>query len=246
MRVRAWGLTIPSLRIDEAFYDLPEMISAIRKAGLTFAPETASESIRDSIGKDIDMKVLCKSASLAYKHGWRRLKLYFMVGFPSKEEGEADKIINLSRELSRLKKETGGGAAEVKVSVNPFVPKAHTPFQWLGMRGMEDLDGIKKELLSRSTKKIKVEFHNTKQSVLEACLARGGRKLSDIIYAAWKSGAKMDSWTDFFDFGIWEKSFRDNGIDVFEYAGMSYPVGCELPWGHIRTDVSKKISKRRI
>jgi len=234
------GISIPSLRIDEAFYDLPEMISAIRKAGLTFAPETANDVTRRSLGKDIDLRVLCKSASIAYRHGWRRLKLYFMVGFPGESEDEADKIMALARELSSLKKTVSNGAAEIKVSVNPFIPKAHTPLQWIGMKDKEKLREIKNVLSSRASRKIKVEFHDLKQSVLEACMSRGDRKIGDVVHSAWKKGAKMDSWSDFFNFSIWEEAFHKNGLRMEDYAYRTYSFSEVLPWSHIKTGTSEE------
>lgn len=232
------GISIPSLRIDEAFYDLPEMISAIRKAGLTFAPETADDVTRRSLGKDIDLRVLCKSASIAYRHGWRRLKLYFMVGFPGEPEDEADKIMALARELSSLKKTVSNGAAEIKISVNPFIPKPHTPLQWIGMKDKEKLREIKNALSSRASRKIKVEFHDLKQSVLEACMSRGDRKIGDVVHSAWKKGAKMDSWSDFFNFNIWEEAFLENGLSMEDYAYRTYSLSEVLPWSHIKTGTS--------
>ncbi len=238
------GISIPSLRIDEAFYDLPAMISAIRKAGLTFAPESALDTVRESIGKDIDLAVLCKSVSLAYSHGWRRLKLYFMVGFPFQDdEAEVEQIVKLSRELSFLKKKVSQGAAEVKVSVNPFVPKTHTPFQWLSISPMEKLLKVKGRLLSSRSRKIDIDVHDIKQSILEACIARGDRRMGDVIYSAWFGGAKMDGWTDSFDFAVWERAFSENGLDVHEYAGMKYSLEAPLPWAHIKTDVSDNYLK---
>ncbi|MFH1552638.1 MAG: TIGR03960 family B12-binding radical SAM protein [Candidatus Omnitrophota bacterium] len=234
------GISIPSLRVDEAFYGLPEMISTIRKAGLTFAPESASAVIRESLGKDMDSQVLCKSALLAFRYGWRRMKLYFMVGFPGEPQDEAEKIVKLARELSVLKKTVSGGAAEIKVSVNPFIPKAHTPFQWLGMKERSALSRVKEDLLSSSSRKIQVEFHNLDQSLLEACLSRGDRRLSGVIYTAWQKGARMDSWTDFFNFKIWEEAFSENGLDIHDYARRHYALRDILPWSHINTGVDSK------
>ncbi|MFH1665765.1 MAG: TIGR03960 family B12-binding radical SAM protein [Candidatus Omnitrophota bacterium] len=227
------GISVPSLRVDEAFYDLPEMLSAIHKSTLTFAPETANDTMRRSLGKNIDLRILCKSASLAYEHGWRSLKLYFMVGFPGEPEDEAREIIALARQLSELRKKTSKGAAEIKVSVNPFTPKAHTPLQWLGMKGPDELLKIKRALTERATKKIKVDFPEIERSLLEACLSRGDRKTSEVIFSAWRKGAKMDSWRDFFRFDIWKRSFQENGLDLYSCAGRAYSVDDALPWGHI-------------
>lgn len=234
------GLSVPSLRIDEAFYDLPKIISALRKTGLTFAPESASGKIREALGKNIDLAILEKSALCAFQNGWKRLKLYFMVGFPHEEEEDARRIVSLAREISELKKEVSKGAAEVKVSVNPFIPKPHTPFQWLGMRKVEDLSRMKEILLSSSSKKVHIEFHGLEQSLLEACLSRGDRRMSSVIYSAWKKGARLDSWGEFFDFSKWQDAFKENGIDMESYASRTYETGDELPWGHIASGAKKE------
>ncbi|MGD2279131.1 MAG: radical SAM protein, partial [Candidatus Omnitrophota bacterium] len=240
------GILIPSLRVDERFYDLPEMISVIRKGGLTFAPESASDDIRRSIRKDIDPQVLCKSALMAYGHGWRKLKLYFMVGFPGESEADAEKIIDLSRDVSLLKREVSKGAAEIKVSVNAFIPKPHTPFQWIGMRNRFDLARIRKKLLSRTTKKVHVEFHDIEQSSLEACLARGDRKVGNVIYSAWRKGAKMDGWSEHFNALPWEKSFSEHGMDLAGSASKVYHTEDRLPWAHIDAGISEDSLKNEL
>ncbi len=230
-------ISIPSLRVDEAFYELPEMVSAIKKTGLTFAPETPSDDILCSIGKDIDLKVLYRAAEIAYRHGWKRLKLYFMAGFPIMME-EVENIISMARDLSNTKKAVARGAAEIKVSVNPFVPKPHTPFQWLGMQDSGLLNMKKNYLLSRSSGKIQVEFHDINKSLLEGCLSRGDRRMAGVIYSAWEKGAKMDSWTEFFNFSIWEEAFREKGLEIDKLATRTYALEENLPWAHVRTGLN--------
>jgi radical SAM family uncharacterized protein len=243
-RGKGVGISIPSLRVDEAFYEIPEMLSTIKKAGLTFAPETASEVVRESIGKDIDVKILCKSALLAYQHGWRKLKLYFMVGFPGEPEEEAERILELAGELSRLKKKISKNAAEVKVSVNPFIPKPHTPLQWLGMRDADSLTAIKNLMQSNSPKKVKIDFHDIDQTVLEACMARGDRRVGEAIFRAWEKGAKMDAWRECFDIALWEKSFAECGLEMSRLAQKTYSTNDELPWGHIGMDDGLDLLKK--
>jgi len=243
---REVGISIPSLRVNEAFYELPEMVSAIRKVGLTFAPESADNSIRSSLGKDIDLGVLCKSASLAFQHGWNRMKLYFMVGFPGETSEQMEQIITLSKEISNLKRSVSKGAAEIKVSINPFIPKPQTSFQWIGMRTKEELSLAKNMLMFHKSKKIKVEFSDIQQSLLEACMSRGDRKVSEAIYSAWKKGAKMDGWRDFFNFGLWRDSFRENDMEIEEYATRNYDLSDPLPWDHINTGTNKEQLKKEL
>lgn len=240
------GITIPSLKIDESFYDLPEVIASIRKAGLTFAPETAKDSTREAIGKNVDIQVLCRSAQIAFRHGWRRLKLYFMIGFSGDESEEARNIVEMARELSKMKKSISGGAAEIKVSVNPFIPKPHTPFQWLGMKSMDALYGIKNILSSSSTKKVQFEVHNLEQALLEAALSRGDRRTAGVVHEAWKRGARMDGWNEFFDLKTWEEAFTSRGLDIKSYAYKKFPTEGNLPWGHIRTGVDDAFLKQEL
>jgi len=237
-RERGVGISIPSLRVDEAFYSLPEMLSVIRKTALTFAPESPTGELRKALRKDIDPGVLCKSALVAYQSGWKKLKLYFMVGFPGSVEKEAEDIIKMARELSHLKKEVSKSSAEIKVSVNPFIPKPHTPLQWLGMRGREELLDVKMTMMANSSRKVKCDFSDIEQTILEACLSRGDRRTGDVIYAAWEKGAKMDSWSDFFDISLWERSFAENGLDMYDDARKTYRPEDTLPWSHIKTNVA--------
>ena len=245
-RGKGVSISIPSLRVDEKFYDLPEMISVVKKSGLTFAPESANDYVRQAIRKDIDPEVLCRSALEAYRHGWRKLKLYFMVGFPGEPEAETENIIRLARDLSRLKKEVSGGAAEIKVSVNPFMPKPHTPFQWLGMREKNVLAEARNKLLVNSSRKVQLEFHDINKAALEACLSRGDRRIGNVIYSAWKKGAKMDGWSEFFNFSIWEESFKDNGLDVWRLAAGTYGLDETLPWSHINAGIDERSLKAEL
>lgn len=230
------GISIPSLRIDEAFYAIPEMLSVIRKSALTFAPETADEKIGKFLGKSLDIEVLCKCALLAFRCGWQRLKLYFMTGFPVEIENEAEGIIKLAQRLSFLKKEVSRSPAEIKLSVNPFIPKPHTPFQRFGMKKEGDLFRVRKLLLAGASRKIQVDFHDIEQSILEACLAKGDRTISKVIHTAWAKGANMDGWKEFFVFQVWEDAFRYHNMDIREYAATSYPADIPFPWSHIKTE----------
>ncbi len=234
---RGVGISIPSLKVDEAFYNIPEMLSTIRKGGLTFAPESASEEVRKGIGKEIDHEVLCKAALEAYKHGWKRLKLYFMMGFPNETEDDIYSIIKVSKEMSYLKKETSRGPAEIKVSVNPFIPKSHTAFQWVPMAKRSELEKKRTILRSSQTKKVKIDVHLIDLSILEGNLARGDRRMGRVIYSAWKKGAKMDGWTEGFNYSRWTEALEENGFTEDEFACRALPLGKPLPWTHIKSDI---------
>ena len=237
------GVSIPSVRIDKSFYEIPGMISTLRKTGLTFALESSDPETRKSLGKEIDFEVLRESALSAFKHGWRRLKLYFMVGFPGEKNDTAEKIAAVAKEISALKRTVSSTPAEIRLSINPFIPKAHTPFQWIGMEEEEKLRETKEKFRFYSKKKIKFEFHDLKQSMLEGALSRGDRKTSEIIYSAWKNGAVMDGDLDSFDYKIWEEAFREHGEDLYENACKTYAVSDNLPWSHIKTGISEEYLK---
>ncbi|MBD3380362.1 MAG: TIGR03960 family B12-binding radical SAM protein [Candidatus Omnitrophica bacterium] len=231
------GLSVPSLRIAESFYELPGMLSAIKKTGLTFAPEAAGEGLRKAVGKDIDLDVLRRSADLAFRNGWRRLKLYFMMGFPGETDSEMEGIIGISRELSLLRKKVAKGAAEVRVSVNPFIPKPQTVFQRFGMAPRKELSRKRQKLKSSSSKKVKFDVSDIDRSILEASLSRGDRRMARVIHRAWKNGARMDGWDECFDAEAWNKAFGEEGIGVDHFASKSYALSERLPWGHIKPDI---------
>ena len=243
---RIVSFSVPSLRIDEAFYDLPEIMSAIKKAGLTFAPETANDDLREALGKDIHMSVLCKSVRLAYEHGWRRVKLYFMVGFPGEKKEEVTDIVNVSRKISNLRKDLYKSAADVKVSVNAFVPKSHTALQWVGMKSKEDLFYIREALMQKNSKKIQISVMNIFQAELEAAIARGDRRLGKVILSAWENGAFMDGTLDHFKHDIWADAFKEHNLSIDQFARADYLMDDPLPWDHIVSGVSKETLKKEL
>jgi radical SAM superfamily enzyme YgiQ (UPF0313 family) len=167
-----------------------------------------------------------------------------MVGFPEKGEGEEKEILALARELSFLRCRSSKGPAEIKISVNPFIPKPHTAFQWLGMQSEEKLKASREFLFAHKPKRVMVEFNDIKRSLLEACISRGDRKVANAIYDAWRAGAKMDSWREFFNFGLWEDAFHKNGIDIHELATKTYDIDAPLPWSHIHTSAGQGSLKR--
>ncbi|MBF0216499.1 MAG: TIGR03960 family B12-binding radical SAM protein [Candidatus Omnitrophica bacterium] len=235
---KGMGINIPSLRVDESFYELPEVISMIKKAGLTFAPETASPEVMSAIGKDIDYEVLKRSAGRAFSMGWDRLKLYFMVGFTQDPLKETTGIIGWCRSISSLRREYGKKAAKLSVSVNPFIPKPQTSLQWLGMAPEINLIEAKKHLVNGSSNNVEIKFHDIPRSLLEGCMARGDYSMGDVIHSAWKNGAKMDGWSEFFDLAAWERAFAENSMDMRREAGKTLSPDDPLPWGHIRTELS--------
>jgi radical SAM family uncharacterized protein len=228
------SISVPSLRIKDALNKLPVLIAQVKKSGLTFAPEAGSECLRKAINKDIDIEKLLDTLKESFKAGWRKVKLYFMIGLPTEKEEDLIAITDLLYKISNSRREIDRKDAHVTASINAFVPRPHTPFQWQAMEGMNSLNK-KKDLLRRQTRSnmIELDFHSFQMGYLEAVFARGDRRLSESIYEAWKRGLKFDSWKEFFNFDLWLQSFAKYGIDPDFYAARVRSREEVLPWDFI-------------
>lgn len=228
------SLSVPSLRIENALKDLPTLISEVKKSTLTFAPEAGSARLRVSLNKNIDIEKLYEAATESFKRGWRKVKLYFMIGLPGETEEDIAGITDLIYRISNLKKTVDGRPAQVTASINAFVPKPHTHFERNAMDGIESLER-KRSILKSSIRSglIALDFHPFNKSYLEAALSRGDRRLGGVIYEAWKSGARFDGWGELFNFDIWRSSFERAGIDASFYALRARAEGEILPWAFL-------------
>ncbi|MFH0763747.1 MAG: TIGR03960 family B12-binding radical SAM protein [Candidatus Omnitrophota bacterium] len=231
---RAVSISVPSLRIEDKLSDLPVLISKVKKSGLTFAPEAASPRLRKILNKNIDIEKLFKALEESFKAGWRHVKLYFMIGSPGEEDEDVLDIAGLVHKISDLKKLVDGHPAHITVSVNPFVPKPHTPFELEAMDPVGELErkrGILKNAVR--SKIIELDFHPFRMSRLEAMFSRGDRRLAGAIYEAWKRGSRFDAWQDILDMGAWNDAFRDSGVDQDFYVKRKISKSEVLPWGFI-------------
>lgn len=230
----AVSVSIPSLRIEDALKDLPSLISEIKKSGLTFAPEAGSESLRRLINKNINIEMLFRAVSESFRKGWRKVKLYFMIGLPGETEEDLAGITSLINKISNLKRDVDGRPAQVTASINAFVPKPHTFFQREAMESIERLEK-KKEILRSGFRSnlIDLDFHPFSRSYLEAALSRGDRALSGVIYEAWRSGARFDGWQELFRYDIWRSSFEKLEVDASFYASRPRKENELLPWDFI-------------
>jgi len=239
------GLSMPSLRVGEKLLELPGIINAVRKSGLTFAPEAATERLRGVINKDISNEDLLEAARVAYRNGWRLVKLYFMIGLPTETEEDVLTITALAREVSELRCEEKGSAGKVNVAVSTFVPRPHTPFQW---EAMAELDYIreKQELLLKNAgpRRINIRYHKAERSLLEGVFSRGDRRLGKVILRAWELGCCFDGWDEHFDFEVWRRAFDDCGVDIGFYVHRERELDEVLPWDHIDAGVSKEFLLR--
>ena len=231
------GLSVPSLRVQKQLQLLPKMVTSVRKGGLTIAVEAASEHLRGVINKPITDEDLCAAVRAAFEAGFLRLKLYFMVGFPGETEEDILRIVDLSSKLSALRKDVDGKFADITAAVSWLVPKAHTPFGWLGQKDRAYFENAKNVILSHKRelklKYVKFNFHEIDRSILESAMGRGGRELCNVIETAWKNGAKFDLWDEGFDLKRWQEAFESAGLNLESEAQKSFTPDEDLPWSHL-------------
>lgn len=228
------SVSVPSLRIDEILKPLPALISQVKKSGLTFAPEAGSECLRRVINKNIDIEKLMETLRESYRSGWRRVKLYFMIGLPAEKEEDLEEMVKLLYKVSNLKREIDGKDAQVTVSINAFVPKPHTPFQWEPMEPVDTLSR-KKSFLRDNVKSryVEMDFNSFHMGYLEAVFARGDRRLSNVVHEAWRRGARFDGWKEHFNLNLWLESFKEKSLDPDFYASRRRDPDEILPWNFI-------------
>jgi radical SAM family uncharacterized protein len=228
------SVSLPSLRVDSQLQQLPRLTSAVRKGGLTIAAEAGSQRLREAIRKDITEEHMLAGVKAAYAAGFRSVKVYFMAGLPGESDDDVAAIFELCRRLSDARREVDGQRGAITASVSWAVPKPHTPMQWAPMRRMEYFFAVRsrlKEMAKRTP--ITFRFHWIERSVLEAAIARGDRRVGAAIEAAWRSGCRMDSWDEHFDFTRWQAAFAACGLDIDFYAHREIPRDELLPWDHI-------------
>jgi radical SAM superfamily enzyme YgiQ (UPF0313 family) len=240
-KTKAVSISVPSLRPEKMLICLPRLISEVRKTGLTFAPEAGSDCLRSAINKDIDIERLFETVLESFRQGWQRVKLYFMIGLPAEKEEDLAGIIELTHKVSDLRRQVAKGSAYVTASINAFVPKPHTPFQWEAMETILGLGEKERWLKSRvKSKRIKLDFHSFEMAFLEAVFSRGDRRLGGVIEEAWRGGCRFDGWRDLFDAAIWSEAFKKHGVDPCFYARRERPFDEVLPWDFIDIGIEKE------
>jgi radical SAM family uncharacterized protein len=231
------GLSLPSLRVDRQLKLLPRLLTSVRKSGLTIAVEAASEKLRQIINKPLKDEDLFAAVEEAYRAGWQKLKLYFMVGLPGETTEDVKRIVQLSFQLAKLRKEIDGKTGQINITISWFVPKPHTPFGWLGQKPIIYFEQAKQLILDEKrklrSKFLQFKFHDINRSVLESAIARGDRCLCDVIEAAWQDGARFDLWDECFDYELWQRAFDKFGMDIEELAQKQFGRDEILPWEHL-------------
>ena len=240
------NLSLPSLRVDNFSDDLVDKLNKVRKSGLTFAPEAGTQRLRDVINKNVTEQEVIKTCTKAFDNGWTTVKLYFMMGLPTETMEDIEGIANLGMDvIHAFYNRQKGTGLQVNISCSSFIPKPFTPFQWEPEDTMESLKAKQKHLLeSIPSKKIKVSYHETPTSLLEGVLARGDRRLSAVLYSAYKKGCKFDSWDEHFKFDAWMEAFEENNLDPYFYTHRRRDFSEVLPWDHLDYGISRNFLER--
>ena len=236
------GISLPSLRADAKCVALAADIQRVRKSGLTFAPEAGTQRLRDVVNKNVTEEDLLGAVEAAVECGWKRVKLYFMIGLPTETDEDLAGIADLVYRVLDIGR-AHRSQLVVNVTISPFVPKPHTPFQWRGMATREELE--RKIAMLRpmlKNKNIALSWHDPACSRVEAALARGDRSLGKVVHEAWRLGGKFEQ--DRFDNDRWMAAFDAAGVDIADYANADLPKDAVLPWEFVSLGVSKEFLAR--
>ena len=247
------NIGLPSLRIDAFSLDVMSKVQDVRKSSLTFAPEAGTQRMRDVINKGLTEEIILHGAMEAFKGGWNKVKLYFMMGLPTETEEDMKGIAHLCEKIAMSYYEMDAdyrhGRVSVGASCSFFVPKPFTPFQWAQMVDPEEYqrrahlvnDEFKAQHNHRS---LSFKWHDSKTTVLEGILARGDRRICKVIYDAYQKGCIYDAWTEYFHYNRWMEAMEENGLDYHFYTSRERSLDEIFPWDFIDIGVTKAFLKR--
>lgn len=240
---RRISISLPSLRPSTFSLELAGLLNRVKKPGLTFAPEAGTARLRNAIGKHLNEEELLRTARIAFSSGWNLIKLYFMVGLPTETEEDLKGVVTLLKRVLVVGRNTGR-RNNVNVTISPFTPKPHTPFQWEKMESIEDLHQ-KVHYLKNSCRhgNVHLKFRDPQVSYLEGILGRGDRRISAVIHSAWKKGARLDGWSEHFNYQLWKEAFAEQGVSMESCAQEKNP-DAPLPWDHIDKGIRKESLKK--
>jgi radical SAM family uncharacterized protein len=235
------AVSLPSLRIESFSVELMDALKDSRRSGFTLAPEAATERMREIINKPVSTQQLLDTARAIYSRGWHNIKLYFMIGHPSETIEDVQAISDLCKAVLAEGRKLIGRRAQVTAGVSTFIPKPHTPFQWVPCDTMEQI-AAKQTLLKQSLRGpgLKLNWNSPEDTMLEAWLSRGDRRMAEVVYQAWKRGAKFDAWKEHFRYDLWQEAFAAVGLEPGFYTHRERPIDETFPWEHISTSVRKK------
>ncbi len=236
------SISLPSLRLESFNANLVDKLVGRRKTSFTFAPEAATDRLRRVINKPISDKALLDAVEEVYRRGWRQVKLYFMIGQPTERDEDVLAIVSLAQKVLQIGRQHHGGKAKVRIGVSTFVPKPHTPFQWASLWDVQEIRRKQMMMLGelKRNKGIIFNWNNPEESLLEAVLSRGDRRLGAVIQSAWEKGAKFDAWDKHFRPQAWWDAFAEQELDPAWYAQRPRLADEVFPWDHIGAGVEKR------
>ncbi|MGB0589273.1 MAG: TIGR03960 family B12-binding radical SAM protein [Myxococcota bacterium] len=240
LRERRVSLSVSSLRAYGLSGDLLDEIASVKATGLTFAPEAGTQRMRDVVNKNITDEDIETTAERVFSRGWKRMKLYFMIGLPTEEDEDVAGIVHTSSRLRKIGRQHHGKRAEVTASASSHVPKPHTPFQWAAMDSYDEIvrkHGVLKDIGRQH--RITVKTHNPKVSFLEGIVARGDRRVADLVETAWRKGCRFDGWDEHLNWDAWLEAIEEWGVPTDRYLG-TLPLDGALPWDHIDVGLAPK------
>lgn len=243
---RQVNITLPSLRIESFSDELMDVLQTLSPGGgFTLAPEAGTERLRNIINKPLRNEEFMDTVQSIYQHGWNSIKLYFMIGHPQETMDDVAAIADLCKAALQEGKRIVGGRAKIHAGISTFIPKPHTPFQWASF---DDPASITKKLAllhdGMRGSKIKITWNDPQASLLEAWLSRGDRRMADVLYQAWKKGARFDAWSEHFNINHWNAAFETTGLNPDFYSQRARSKDEKLPWDHINAGVRKAILLR--
>ena len=251
---RKINISLPSLRIDAFSLDVMNKVQDVKKSSLTFAPEAGSQRLRNVINKGLTEEVILEGSRLAFEGGWTRVKLYFMLGLPTETPEDIRGIAELCNKIAAVfyetvPKEKRNGRVQIVASTSFFIPKPFTPFQWAPQCTKEEF--LDKAYQTRTAitdqlnqKSIKYNWHEADASVLEGILARGDRKLNQVILRAYEKGCMYDAWSEYYKNDIWMETFEECGIDISFYTTRTRGDDEIFPWDFLDCGVTKQFLLR--
>ena len=233
-------ISLPSLRIETVSVDILDQLQTARPGGFTLAPEAATERMRGIINKPIQSQMLLETAREIYSRGWPTIKLYFMIGHPSETIEDVKAIADLCKAVLAEGTRLIGRRAKLNAGVSTFIPKAHTPFQWVAIDN-EEIIREKQDVLRRELRGpgLKLNWTDPRDTILEGFLSRGDRRISEVIYEAWKAGTKFDAWQDQVNYAAWDHAFNKLGLSPDFYTSRQRREDEIFPWDHIHSGVKK-------
>ncbi|MCA9986582.1 MAG: B12-binding domain-containing radical SAM protein, partial [Anaerolineales bacterium] len=235
------NISLPSLRIESVSTQLMDNLGDSKRGGFTLAPEAATERMRNIINKYVTQDELLETAREIYRRNWRTIKLYFMIGHPNETLEDVQAIADLAKLVLAEGRKFHGNKAGVNVGVSTFIPKPHTPFQWEPMGTIDDLYAkvalIKDQIRGNG---LRLRWNPPQESIYEGFLARGDRRVAEVVERAWRKGAKFDAWKEHFDESQWYESFAEVGLDPYFYTHRQRTIDEIFPWEHIDVAVTKR------